>query len=44
MSTIMAQLKQLRKQIHIPFRIEFVDYEIPPEQFKQKVIYIHIRI
>lgn len=42
--TILSQLRALRKQIHIPYRIEFVDREIPKEEFKEKVIYIHICI
>jgi len=42
MATILAQLKQLRKQINIPYRVVYVDREIKPEEFQEKVIYIHI--
>lgn len=42
--TILSQLRALRKDIHIPYRIQFVDREIPKEEFKDKVIYIHIVI
>jgi len=44
MSTILSQLKLLRKQINIPYRIEFVDHEIEEKDFEVKVIYIHIWI
>lgn len=42
--TILSQLRALRKEIHIPYRIEFVRREIQKEEFKEKVIYIHICI
>ncbi len=44
MATILSQLKALRKQINIPYRIEFVDEEVFEEDFQDKVIYIHIWI
>ena len=44
MGTISSQLKKLRKQIHIPYRIEFVDKEVEEEDFEEKVIYVHIWI
>ncbi len=44
MATILSQLRQLRKQINIPYRIEFVDREIHKEEFQEKVIYVHIWI
>ena len=44
MSTISAQLKALRKQIKIPYRIEFVDRFIPEEEYEDRVIYVHIWI
>ena len=43
-TTILSQLRAMRKQIHIPYRIEFVSREIKKEEFKEKVIYIHICI
>lgn len=44
MSTILSQLKELRKKIKIPWRIQYVDRKIEPEEFKEKTIYIHIWI
>lgn len=44
MATIRAQLQQLREQINIPYRIVYVDREIKREEFKPKVIYVHIWI
>lgn len=44
MATIMSQLAKLREQIRIPYQIIFVEKEIPKEDFKEKVIYIHITI
>lgn len=44
MSTIRAQLKQLRKQIKIPYVVRFVDEYIPKAQQAEQVIYIHIWI
>ncbi len=44
MATILSQLKALQKQIKIPHRIIFVDREIKPEEFMEKVIYVHIWI
>lgn len=44
MATILSQIKQLRKVIHIPYRIEYVDRKIEPHEFKEKVIYVHIWI
>lgn len=44
MATILSQLKALRKQINIPYRIEFVQEEVLEKDFQDKVIYIHIWI
>lgn len=44
MPTISSQLRKLRKQIYIPYRIEFVDREIYEHEFQEKVIYVHIWI
>lgn len=44
MSKILSQIKELRKQIKIPWRIKYVDREIRPEEFEPKVIYVHIWI
>ena len=44
MSKILSQIKELRKRIQIPWRIEYVDHEVKPEEFETKVIYVHIWI
>lgn len=44
MSTILAQLRSLRKQINIPYSICFVDVKIDEKDFEEKVIYVHIWI
>ncbi len=44
MPTISAQLKALRKQIKIPYKIVFVDEKINEEDFEEKTIYVHIWI
>jgi hypothetical protein len=44
MATILSQIKELRKQIKIPWRIVYVDKEILPDEFKEKTIYVHIWI
>lgn len=44
MPTISSQLRKLRKQIFIPYRIEFVDRLIEESEFQEKVIYVHIWI
>lgn len=44
MATILSQLKALRKQINIPYRIQFVDHEVLEKDFEDKIIYIHIWI
>lgn len=44
MPTIAEQLKRLRKQINIPYTIQFVDREIKPSEFEGYVIYVHIWI
>lgn len=44
MSTISSQLRKLRKQINIPYRIKFVDKVIREEEFEDKIIYVHIWI
>lgn len=42
MATISSQLKALRKQIKIPYRIEFVERPIDDSEFEDYVIYVHI--
>lgn len=44
MATIAAQLKKLRKLIKIPYIIKYVDRRIEPEEFEDKVIYVHFWI
>lgn len=44
MSTISSQLRALKKQIKIPYKIEFVNREIKDIEFQPKVIYVHIWI
>lgn len=44
MATILQQLKKLRQQIKIPYRIVYVEREIMPDEFVEKVIYVHIWI
>jgi len=44
MQTILSQIKELRKQIKIPWHIVYVTREIKPEEFKPKTIYVHIWI
>lgn len=44
MATILSQLKALRKQIKIPYAIEFVDHEVCEKDFEEKIIYVHIWI
>lgn len=44
MSSILSQIKELRKSINIPWRVVYVDKFIPVEEFKDKTIYIHIWI
>lgn len=44
MATILSQLRALRKQIHIPWRIKFVDAYVDEKDFEEKIIYIHIWI
>lgn len=44
MATILAQIKELRKKIKIPWRIVYVDHVIPFEEFEEKTIYVHIWI
>ncbi len=44
MATILSQLIKLRKNINLPWQIKFVECEILPEEFEEKVIYIHITI
>lgn len=42
--SVRMQLRALRKQIKIPYRIEMVDREVLPENMQEKVIYLHIWI
>lgn len=44
MSRVSDLLNQLRKQIKIPYRIEFVDRYIPDEEQEEYTLYIHIDI
>jgi hypothetical protein len=44
MATIRAQLQKLKEEINIPYRIVYVDRIINREEFKPKVIYVHIWI
>jgi hypothetical protein len=44
MATILQQLKKLKQQINIPYRIVYVEKEIMPDEFVEKVIYVHIWI
>ena len=44
MATILSQLIKLRKSINLPWQIQFVDHEVLPGDFEEKVIYIHITI
>lgn len=42
MATIREQLSTLRKQIKIPYRVEFVNRVVEPVEFVDKVVYIHL--
>ena len=44
MPTILSQIKELRKQIKIPWRIQYVDRKIEQDEFADKIIYVHIWI
>lgn len=44
MKTILAQIKELRKVIKVPWRVVYVDHEILKEEFQEKTIYVHIWI
>lgn len=44
MATILSQLRMLKKEIKIPYAIQFVDREIPERDFQEKIIYVHIWI
>jgi hypothetical protein len=44
MAKIGFQIKELRKMVTVPYKIEYVDRFIPRKDFKNKVIYIHITI
>ena len=44
MATLRSQLSKMRTLIKLPYQILFVDREIKKEDFKEKVIYIHITI
>lgn len=44
MATILSQLKKLRKEINIPYRIIFVDRRIEEVEYREKEIYVHIWI
>lgn len=44
MARLSSQIRDLRKQIKIPWRIVYVDHEIKPEEYEEKTIYIHIWI
>ena len=44
MATILSQLRNLQKQIKIPYAIKFVEREILETEFEEKIIYVHIWI
>lgn len=44
MAKIHTQLKLLRKQITVPWRIVYVQRKIEPSEFEPKTIYVHIWI
>lgn len=44
MSTILAQIKDLRKKIKIPWRIVYVDKKVEQHEYAEKTIYVHIWI
>jgi hypothetical protein len=44
MSTISSQLRKLRKNIYVPWRMKIVDRVIEPHEFEEKIIYVHIWI
>ena len=44
MATIISQIKELKKIIKIPWRILYIDKEVPPSEFEPKTIYVHIWI
>lgn len=44
MATILSQIKDLRKKIKIPWRIVYVDREVPRNEWAEKTIYVHIWI
>lgn len=44
MATILSQIKELRKYIHIPWRVVYVDHIVRSDEFAEKTIYIHIWI
>jgi hypothetical protein len=44
MPNILSQIKELRKLIRIPWRIEYVDRVIERHEFEEKTIYVHIWI
>ena len=43
MATILSQLQKLRKNIKLSWQIKFVDREILPAQFEEKVIQSRIK-
>ncbi len=44
MSTILSQIKELRKKIKIPWRIIYVDEKVEAKDYMEKTIYVHIWI
>lgn len=44
MAKISFQLKALKKQINIPWKVKYVDHEIKEDDFEPYTIYIHIWI
>lgn len=44
MSKILSQIRELRKKIKIPWKVEYVDRVVEPEEFAEKTIYVHIWI
>lgn len=43
-SSILSQIKDLKKRIVVPWRMVMVDREIMPDEFEEKTIYVHIWI
>ena len=42
--SIRRQLTALRKEVHIPYRIKYVNRVIHQHEFEEKTIYLHVWI